>query len=120
MLRIFIILFFITGLTSCVIPTTPREYVIIIDGNHGVDLSGAVPVKIIGYHPPETPCSKMIPFLLPVRPIIPVFSSTKSTTNKMVVEALARHIEQLHDYIKEMKESTKNDYTEHNVRCHRS
>lgn len=109
MKQLLIALGIVAGLNSCTLYPYPSEYIILINGTEGTDLSGNQPVKVYvnghnGKIVAEGPlnvnkCSLFIlPMDLPL-PEIPVFRDIEHLTNKDVVNASVAHIEELRKYI---------------------
>jgi hypothetical protein len=115
MIAVLLVLF----LNSCTWRLAPEEYVILIEGDQGKDLSGKVPVKVYNDSTEEShsSCGQFIIPPAPQRPAIPVFASPEKTTNKMVVEALMSHIERLQTYITERNLEVRDAYLNYTHTC---
>lgn len=124
--RLIVTILLVLLLNSCTFNTLPKEYVILIEGDHGEDLSGDVPVRVHA-EPPEVivqsqPSTKCDLFVLPPAPPIPVMpplNDPENATNLMVAEASMRHIERLQSYILERKIEVRVVYNAYQNSCKR-
>ena len=119
MKRLIIALGLVVGLNSCTLHPYPSEYIILINGTEGTDLSGDQPVKVyVNGHDGEIVSEGPLRinrcdlFVLPPAaplPELPVFRDIEHLTNKDVANASVAHIEELRKYIE------KTDITLHNA-----
>jgi hypothetical protein len=106
-------------LSSCKLDNIPPNYVILIEGNVGTDLSENRPVRVINHHQPvvQTVRSDCTQFVLPTIKPPPGFVLASDVTSTKVIDQLITHIEILHKYIDKRDKLINDSYNSFLIHC---
>jgi regulator of protease activity HflC (stomatin/prohibitin superfamily) len=117
--KVLLIIAVVLFLGSCKSYIPPANYIILVEGSVGKDLSRNKPVMVIDHRHNTLPTdtSKCLPFVLPPMSQIPVFVLLNKTSSESVIEQLITHIEKLRDYIEERDRVLQTKYSSFLISC---